>query len=101
MENNRSIDCTFAVLALICNVAILIWAHTMPKSISNTFVLYNGDCEGIKVITTWSHLGINIISTLILSGSNYAVQVLMAPTRDNADTAHTKGWYVLGNVLVI
>ena len=96
-----ALGCACTVFALICNITILIWAHTMPKGASNTFVLHNGDCEGIKAITTWSHLGINIIATLVLSGSNYAMQVLMAPTRDDADVAHARDWYVLNNFLGI
>lgn len=50
---------------------------------------------------TWLHLAINILSGLLLGASNYCMQVLSAPTRDDVDAAHKKHkWRSIG-VLII
>ena len=43
------------------------------------------------------HLGINIVSTLLLGASNYCAQLLVAPTRSEVDRAHEKkDWLDIG-----
>ncbi|KAK5070204.1 hypothetical protein LTR51_007901 [Lithohypha guttulata] len=45
----------------------------------------------------WAHIGINAISTLLLSASNYAMQCFAAPTRADIDRAHQVGkWLDIG-----
>ena len=41
-----------------------------------------------KRLDLWLHLGINLLSTLLLGASNYTMQCLSAPTRDEIDKAH-------------
>lgn len=59
--------------------------------------VYEGDCH---VVNQWSlglHLVINALSSLLLSASNYTMQVLNAPTRTDCDRAHAKGdWLDIG-----
>ncbi|KAK4992357.1 hypothetical protein LTR50_001115 [Elasticomyces elasticus] len=52
--------------------------------------LYRGDCGKVKQMNIWIHLVINIMSTLLLTGSNYCMQCLSAPTRGMIDIAHGK-----------
>jgi hypothetical protein len=40
-------------------------------------------------LNTGLHLAINILSTIILAGSNYTMQCLSAPTRSEIDAAHS------------
>ncbi|KAH7081153.1 hypothetical protein BKA63DRAFT_202647 [Paraphoma chrysanthemicola] len=51
-------------------------------------------------ISRWNtafHVFINALSTILLSGSNYTMQVLSSPTRDDIDKAHSKKqWMELG-----
>ena len=43
------------------------------------------------------HLAINILSTLLLGASNFCMQVLCAPTREEIDAAHTRrNWLSIG-----
>ena len=59
--------------------------------------LYSGSCDKSKTIGLWLHLGINALSTLLLSGSNYTQQCLVAPTRSEIDAAHAKReWMEIG-----
>ncbi|KAJ9491773.1 hypothetical protein VN97_g1492 [Penicillium thymicola] len=57
---------------------------------SNSKVIYSGSCD---VAGRWNiglHIIINIISTCVLAMSNYCMQTLVAPTRDEIDIAHAK-----------
>jgi hypothetical protein len=56
--------------------------------------LIDGSCSGTKTTGTWLHLGINILSSILLSASSYAMQCLSSPTRKEVDNAHTKGDYL-------
>lgn len=50
-----------------------------------------GDCETVEKYSDGLHLGINILSTLLLSASNYTQQRLVSPTRAEVDRAHLHG----------
>lgn len=59
--------------------------------------LFEGSCETAKDLSVWVHLGINIMSTVLLASGNYAQQILTAPTRTEIDRAHRKdSWLHLG-----
>jgi len=59
--------------------------------------LYSGSCDKSRTIGLWLHLGINALSTLLLSGSNYTQQCLAAPTRSEIDAAHARRrWLDIG-----
>jgi uncharacterized protein DUF6536 len=53
--------------------------------------LLQGDCSKITTYNRGAHLIINVLSTLLLSGSNYCMQCLSAPTRREIDNAHKRG----------
>lgn len=56
-----------------------------PRGIGS---LYEGSCAKADSINTWLHLVINVLSTILLGSSNYCMQVLLAPTRNEVDEAH-------------
>ena len=59
--------------------------------------MYQGDCSLVRRYNDLVHLGINVVSTLLLGSSNYCAQLLVAPTRSEVDTAHEKGdWLDIG-----
>ena len=87
------------VVVLQINVGLTIYVATNPKykMERGTGTLYSGSCSKSKTIGEWLHLGINVLSTLLLSGSNYTQQCLAAPTRSEIDAAHAKrGWMDIG-----
>ena len=88
-----------AVVILFINVSLTIYAAWLPRYDGEGGIrtLYSGSCEMSQMIGRWIHLGINALSTLLLSGSNYTQQCLAAPTRSEIDAAHAKrGWMDIG-----
>src|SRR5207302_1638533 len=87
------------VVVLFINVGLTIYAATNPKYKMEGGIgtLYSGSCDKTKKIGMWLHLGINILSTLLLAGSNYTQQCLAAPTRGEIDAAHVRRrWMDIG-----
>ena len=87
------------VVVLFINVGLTIYAATNPQHGMERGIgtLYEGGCDTSKTIGLWLHLGINALSTLLLSGSNYTQQCLAAPTRSEIDAAHAKRrWMDIG-----
>ena len=87
------------VVVLFINVGLTIYAATNPKYRMERGIgtLYSGSCDKSRTIGLWLHLGINALSTILLSGSNYTQQCLAAPTRSEIDTAHARiRWMDIG-----
>lgn len=93
--------CGLAVSVPVLNIALLCQSHSKPRSASNNIVLFSGNCDQSKKFGTISHLFINILSTLLLGASNYSIQVLCAPTREDVDDAHSRGKSVRYAVVAI
>ncbi|EPS39583.1 hypothetical protein H072_6735 [Dactylellina haptotyla CBS 200.50] len=81
---------TFLVLVINFTLLLVVSARDGPT-------LFRGDCNSVKKWSTAIHLLINIFATLLLGATNYSMQILMAPTRDEIDRAHSKGnWLDIG-----
>ncbi|KAL2849951.1 hypothetical protein BJY01DRAFT_138957 [Aspergillus pseudoustus] len=84
-----------SAIVLILNLVMVLWATLRHPD--NRSVLYSGNCGRVKEIGAGIHFLINILSTLLLSASNYAMQCLGAPAREDLDPAHAKGkWLDIG-----
>ncbi|RMZ81806.1 hypothetical protein DV738_g2021, partial [Chaetothyriales sp. CBS 135597] len=83
-----------SLISLCINLGVGIWLSTKPNNPGGLTEVFNGNCNTAKQLTTWIHLAINILSTLLLGGSNYCMQCLSAPTREEVDKAHAKGTYL-------
>lgn len=84
-----------SLIVLIINVCLLIWIkakYHVPDSGAAT--VFEGSCPEKTKISVWCHLAINVCSTLLLSASNNAMQVLSAPTRADVDKAHARGFWM-------
>ena len=87
---------TFVLIANIVLVAVL-GAKYGILSKRGLIRLYQGDCDTVKRIGIASHVGINVLSTLLLGASNLCMQLLVAPTREEVDAAHRKKiWLDIG-----
>jgi hypothetical protein len=88
---------SFSVLiANVVIVAVLGSKHGISSN-RGLIKLYEGDCERVKYMGIGAHVGINILSTLLLGNSNLCMQLLVAPTRDEIDAAHRrKVWLDIG-----
>lgn len=79
-----------ASIVLIMNIAFVIVGTTKEYK-DGMSTLFVGSSSRISNLNTGLHLLINICSTLLLSASNYAMQVLSSPTRTECDAAHERG----------
>ena len=91
---------TASLISLSVFLTNLIFAVIMSiqhKHSDAVIILHEGDCGQIKRINTFFHVGINILSSLLLGASNLCMQLLAAPTRAEVDRAHLKGkWLDIG-----
>lgn len=70
------------------NLGLTIFATVRYGSENGVGTLYKGDCGKVKTLNQWMHLLINLLSTGMLSASNYCMQLQVAPTRADVDRAH-------------
>ncbi|WJG35878.1 uncharacterized protein FOBCDRAFT_204566 [Fusarium oxysporum Fo47] len=77
-------------IALAINCGVLGWVRTHYDLDYGIASVFTGSCKKTKKIKLWSHLGINVLSTLLLAASNSCMQCLVAPTRKEIDRAHEK-----------
>lgn len=90
-----------ALITLLVNIGIGAYGvnHKTSGSTSSSVLVevFHGDCKKAASFNTYVHLLINVVSTLLLSGSNFCMQCLVAPTRADVDAAHAKmKWLDIG-----
>jgi len=62
-----------------------------------SIAIYEGSCEKTRRLNVGIHALINILATALLSSSNYCMQCLSAPTREDVDKAHARRkWLDIG-----
>lgn len=86
----------FSILAaviLLVNLSALIYAAThLEEKPFATIAM--GTYQNMSQLTTYLQCGITLLSTALLAGSNYCMQCLTSPTREEIDTAHARGEYL-------
>ena len=79
------------------NIIFFLWLASRPSIKSGNGVAFQGSCKTSDALDVFIHLIINILSTCLLGASNYCMQCLNAPTREDVDKAHTNGkWLDIG-----
>ena len=86
------------ILAVSADLAVLIFvlaltvfaAKDFPRN-SNQATLIDDSCNSVQNWSTWLHLAVNAISTVLLATSSYVMQCLTSPTRKEINRAHSKG----------
>ena len=95
-----TVFCGFCLscLVLVINIVLLIWSCSTATAIKDGIAtIYQGDCGVMKTTSTYSHLGINVMSSLLLSASNACMQIVSSPTPQEVSRAHDKGnWLHIG-----
>ncbi|KIK55860.1 hypothetical protein GYMLUDRAFT_248272 [Collybiopsis luxurians FD-317 M1] len=87
---------TQAIAVLFLNIAILIWS-SIRAGWSSSGSVFQGHCDTVGHVSIGIHLVINVLSTLLLGASNYVMQSLCAPTRNEVDKTHARGsWLDIG-----
>ncbi|KUJ16884.1 uncharacterized protein LY89DRAFT_733887 [Mollisia scopiformis] len=83
-----------ACIVLFVNVSWLGYARTHYGITDGFGVIQQGDCDQVGMLSTWYHLLINILSTLLLTGSKAFMAVYSCPSRQEVDKAHQRGRYL-------
>lgn len=93
-----AVTCTFtAAVVLIVNTVLTIWATYTFHMQDGIGTLLEGSCSTVRTWGLWLHLTINALSTLLLGASNYCMQYLTSPTREEIDKAHARRvWLDIG-----
>lgn len=79
------------LLSFVINPSTGIWLRRRSNPDSTLVEVSHGSCDTVSRMDTWIHLLIDLISTLLLRGSNYCMQCLCVPTRSEVDKAHAAG----------
>lgn len=91
-----------AAIVLLANVILTVIAIVISYSNHReqefaSAMLYQGNCSVSKSWARGLNLLINVLSTLILASSNYCMQCLSSPSREEVDNAHSRGnWLDIG-----
>ncbi|KAI7546111.1 hypothetical protein KC331_g5819 [Hortaea werneckii] len=86
-----------AFTVLLLNMILTIYAGVKFGTSGGIGTAFDGSCERVDIWTTWLHILINGLSSILLSASNYTMQCLSSPTRSEIDRAHTRGdWLDVG-----
>lgn len=88
------IAASVAWTVFVVNISIFIWMWSSLPIKGGNGVAFRGSCKTSNALDTFIHLLINILSTCLLGASNYCMQCLNAPTRDDIDKAHSKKKWV-------
>lgn len=82
---------------LLVNGILLIWASVEFVLENGIGTAYEGSCDTVNSWSFWLHIVINILSTMLMSASNYTMQCVTAPARTECDRAHSRGdWLDIG-----
>ncbi|KAH8834588.1 hypothetical protein DL96DRAFT_1443593, partial [Flagelloscypha sp. PMI_526] len=81
-------------IVLVVNVTVLGFLIRRNSTHSAIVPIITGSCASLKHTSLFVHLAINVASSLLLSGSNFCMQCISAPTRRDIDAAHERGrWF--------
>ena len=84
-------------VVLVINLSVMIWVAAGAGLKGGLRTLQHGSCKETKNLSLWLHLAINALSTLLLGASNYTMQCLSSPTREEINAAHRKyKWLDIG-----
>ncbi|KAH8179484.1 hypothetical protein LIA77_01003 [Sarocladium implicatum] len=98
-RRSRALMIQIAIIGtiLLINFGLTIFAVASYGSSKGVGLVYQGKCGTVRALDLWLHLLINLMSTGLLSASNYCMQLQAAPTREDIDKAHSEGrWLDIG-----
>ncbi|KAJ5951286.1 uncharacterized protein N7479_009699 [Penicillium vulpinum] len=89
--------CMTSLIVFLFNLIFMLYTISHDRQDDTVGILYEGDCKKVHHLDLGFHLLINVLSTALVSASNFGMQCLAAPTRQNIDRAHQKGkWLDIG-----
>jgi hypothetical protein len=89
----------YASLAVLLSITALLFAGLFAYGgvVDGIGTIAIGNMQRVSRTSTAYHILINVLSTVLLTSSNYAMQILCAPTRQEMNRAHARGcWLEIG-----
>ncbi|KAL8727544.1 MAG: hypothetical protein Q9166_005949, partial [cf. Caloplaca sp. 2 TL-2023] len=83
-------SCIVASMVLIINCTVVGWVAGKHSFVNGVGTVFSGNCDGAKSKSVWLQLAINVLSSTLLAASNYCMQRLGSPTREEVDAAHDR-----------
>lgn len=86
-----------AAFTLCANLTAVIYLqlhHQQSSYDGSEKLIYKGDCTITTRLNAGFHILINVLSTILLTASNFCMQLLVAPTRSQVDKAHRQLKYL-------
>jgi hypothetical protein len=87
-----------SIVVLLSNLTLLLTGIiARDDTLKGIYTIAKGEKHRIAIISTAYHVLINVLSTILLTSTNYAMQILCAPTRGEIKKAHARGqWLDIG-----
>ena len=84
-------------VVFLTNLTLTVWASSKYGLQEGVGTIHQGSCKRTRSLSIWLHVIINLLSTTLLGASNYTMQCLTSPTRDEIDKAHARHeWLDIG-----
>ena len=86
-----------STVVFVINLTLTLWGYKHYGVTGGLGTIRVGNCNATKGLAIKLHLTINVLSSLLLGASNYTMQCLSAPTRQDIDECHKdKIWLNIG-----
>jgi len=80
-------------------IVVYIYLYSRSETKRGSGVIMTGSCSMVSKANTVIHAALNIVTTLMLGASTYAMESLCCPTREEVDAAHAKKlWLGIGGL---
>ncbi|GAW17036.1 hypothetical protein ANO14919_064850 [Xylariales sp. No.14919] len=79
------------IVAYVCAIILFVFfsISVSQSSLSRPTIIFEGNCTSSARLNFFFHLLINILSGVVLASSNFFMQVLTSPSREEIDEAHS------------
>lgn len=88
------INTIFAGLSLVTYLAFLMWIHNNLHLISGVAKLFSGTCYQAPKTAAYAEFATCAFSVLLFAAGSHGVQLLLSPTRDEVENAHSRDRWV-------
>ena len=76
---------------VLIEIALLVVAIKLENGLGT---LYHGSCARVKNLSNYLLIPLNVLGTITLSSSNYVMQILNAPNRQEIEKAHQSACFL-------
>lgn len=93
---SKRAQCLVAQMSLVsvvflANICLTSYANARYPTPGAVGLVHEGGCGEVNALNSWLHVLISVLSMLMLSASNYCMQLQVSPTRAQVDEAHREG----------